>query len=95
MAQKQGTSAEMGNSGSQWEEQRFLSWKGDSVCVMEGWNSESIQNPGSARGILELNPEHSWADHSVPVVSGESPEPLCPQCCPQLQRGKFSGVTAR
>lgn len=33
MAQKQGTSAEMGNSGSQWEEQRFLSWKGDSVCV--------------------------------------------------------------
>ena len=65
------------------------------VCLMEGWNPESIQNRGSARGILELNPEHSWADHSVPVLSGESPEPLCPQCCPQRQRGKVSGVTAR
>lgn len=69
MAQKQGTSVEMGGSGSRWEEQRFLSfWKGDSVRVMGGWSSESIQDPGSARGILELNPEHSWADHSVPVV---------------------------
>lgn len=66
------------------------------ACVMEEWSSESIQDPGSAREILDLNPEHSWADHSVPVVLWrECPEPLCRRCCPQLQRGEISGVTAR
>lgn len=27
-----------------------------------------MQNPGGAREILALSPEHSWADHSVPGV---------------------------
>lgn len=62
--------------------------------VVEEWSSESIQDPGSAREILDLNPEHSWAGHSVPVVLWRKcPEPLCPRCCQQLQRGKISGVT--
>lgn len=50
------------------QEQRFLSfWKGDlgRCCVME---FRVHSGPWKCKDILELNPEHSWADHSVPVV---------------------------
>lgn len=51
------------------------------VCVMEKWSSESIQDPGSAREILDLNPEHSWADHSVPVVLWSPSAPDAARSC--------------
>lgn len=55
----------------------------------EGWSSEPIQDPGSAREILDLDPEHSWADHSVPVVlRGESPEAPLPPMLPAAAEGR-------
>lgn len=60
--------------------------------VMEEWSSESIQDPGSAREILDLNPEHSWADHSVPVVLWrECPEPLCPHAARSCREARSPG----
>ena len=65
-----GPPSRKGRSRSWREKQRFQFFlKGNWVSVWQvGWSPGSTEDPGGAREILELYPEHSWADHSVPGV---------------------------